>query len=848
MKIKFIPIIIFLITSVVLPQTTGKISGKVLDNNNDPVIGANVIIEGTYLGAAVGTDGTYFIVNIPSGSYTLKVSAIGFGTKKIEDVEVRPGLTTRINVTLVSSAVSMQEIVVVNKKPPIQKDLTSKMQGFETSDLENLPINGTVKGAITRQAGITQYISTTPVVSQPVFGQFATIPNDGLHFRGGRTNETQYLFDGINVTDALWGGYNLDVLGEYTLQSIETLTGTFSPQYGEAMSGVILMQTLDNVPSKFNAHFTTYSDGFGKVSGSQNTYNFEGAISGQVPGIKSLGYVFSAKDYSTDGYLDGYIYPNYVDSRGADKTGSPEKVPMAYRDNRFLFGKLIWQPSGQIKIRVGGYTSKTTQGNYNHYFKYNPYGTPHIHLDDNLEYIKFTHVLSKSTFYDISLSHYQRKFKSHVFDSPAEYAIRPEISSAEFSIAGEDYVYFKSNFERLEAKATLSSQITKQQYISLGFTASQMKTALARLNPDGWSYIEDYDLSPYELSAYVNDKMEFEDIGMVINLGGRYDYINPNRDYILNITSPDGTVGKVKPVSYFSPRFGISYPISDVAAFRFGYGFYYQYPSFYEVYQGMNRQFSGYPAPDVSQVSGAVASGDIKEEKTVNYEVGVQVALAPTLSLDVTGFYRKTSNLIGVEIVDGYLTSGNVVKEQKYPVFNNINFATVKGIEISLNKRFSNSFSGFLNYTYSQSLVSSSLIFSRPQDLSRTYPANWDQPHTLSFGAVFKFPSKWGFSLLGNASSGLPYTYSIFQPNAERGPFIEDLDAMVYKEFDWFNVRTRFYLQVTNLLNRRNIWWVYSDSGRPGDDANPATSHDYTNNPSMWGPGRNFQLGISFNY
>ena len=151
MKIKFIPIIIFLITSVVLPQTTGKISGKVLDNNNDPVIGANVIIEGTYLGAAVGTDGTYFIVNIPSGSYTLKVSAIGFGTKKIEDVEVRPGLTTRINVTLVSSAVSMQEIVVVNKKPPIQKDLTSKMQGFETSDLENLPINGTVKGAITRQ-------------------------------------------------------------------------------------------------------------------------------------------------------------------------------------------------------------------------------------------------------------------------------------------------------------------------------------------------------------------------------------------------------------------------------------------------------------------------------------------------------------------------------------------------------------------------------------------------------------------------------------------------------------------------------------------------------------------------
>ena len=131
------------------------------------------------------------------------------------------------------------------------------MQGFEASDLQSLPISGTIKGAITRQAGITPFISTTPVVSQPVFGQFATIPNDGLHFRGGRTNETLYLFDGINVTDELWGGFNLDIVGEYTLQSIETLTGTFGPQYGSAMSGVILMQTLDNVPQKTNLKFTT---------------------------------------------------------------------------------------------------------------------------------------------------------------------------------------------------------------------------------------------------------------------------------------------------------------------------------------------------------------------------------------------------------------------------------------------------------------------------------------------------------------------------------------------------------------------------------------------------------------
>ena len=46
-------------------------------------------------------------------------------------------------------------------------------------------------------------------------------------------------------------------------------------------------------------------------------------------------------------------------------------------------------------------------------------------------------------------------------------------------------------------------------------------------------------------------------------------------------------------------------------------------------------------------------------------------------------------------------------------------------------------------------------------------------------------------------------------------------------------------------MNEKNVWWVYSDSGRAGSDANPATSYDYTNNPAMWGPGRRIQVGVS---
>jgi len=113
------------------------------------------------------------------------------------------------------------------------------------------------------------------------------------------------------------------------------------------------------------------------------------------------------------------------------------------------------------------------------------------------------------------------------------------------------------------------------------------------------------------------------------------------------------------------------------------------------------------------------------------------------------------------------------------------------------------------------------------------------------FGIAFEFPEQWGFSLQGNVSSGLPYTYNQWQPNAERAPWIGNFDLMAFKEFTFAGVTARLFGQVNNLFNRRNVWWVYPDSGKPGVDANPSTSDDYTNDPSMWGPGRRYQIGLT---
>ena len=68
--------------------TIGKISGIVLDEKDQPLVGCNVIIKNTMLGAATNLDGEYFILNVPPGKYQISASMIGYGTMTIEGLQI----------------------------------------------------------------------------------------------------------------------------------------------------------------------------------------------------------------------------------------------------------------------------------------------------------------------------------------------------------------------------------------------------------------------------------------------------------------------------------------------------------------------------------------------------------------------------------------------------------------------------------------------------------------------------------------------------------------------------------------------------------------------------------------
>jgi len=91
----------------------GKITGKVVDKEtNEPLSGANVIVEGTSLGAATDTIGTYLILRVPPGKYTLVASMIGYSRTVCTDVEVKKNRTATINFELVPSVLEGGEVVI----------------------------------------------------------------------------------------------------------------------------------------------------------------------------------------------------------------------------------------------------------------------------------------------------------------------------------------------------------------------------------------------------------------------------------------------------------------------------------------------------------------------------------------------------------------------------------------------------------------------------------------------------------------------------------------------------------------------------------------------------------------
>ena len=127
--------------SSLIAQTSGKIRGTVTDEaTGEALIGANVLIDGTGLGAATDENGEYFILNVAPGAYTMRAEIIGYQTAVELDVRVFIDLTTTVNFVTSVEAVTGETVEVLAERPLVQPDIAGTVINVSGGDIENIPV------------------------------------------------------------------------------------------------------------------------------------------------------------------------------------------------------------------------------------------------------------------------------------------------------------------------------------------------------------------------------------------------------------------------------------------------------------------------------------------------------------------------------------------------------------------------------------------------------------------------------------------------------------------------------------------------------------------------------------
>ncbi len=225
---------------VIYAGTTGKISGVVRDaETGEALPGVNVVIEGTTMGAATDEDGTYVILNVPPGVYTLTFNYIGYQTVRVKNVRVNVDFTTRVDQKLKPTALEMTAVEVVGERNPLVRvDLTNTQVAVTSETIDELPVDQ-IRDVIALQAGIV-------------------VDNSGnIHIRGGRSNEIAYQVNGLSINNPFGNSQGVG-LATNAVEEVSVSAGTFSAEYGNALSGVINFVTKDGGP-KYDWTFRAWS-------------------------------------------------------------------------------------------------------------------------------------------------------------------------------------------------------------------------------------------------------------------------------------------------------------------------------------------------------------------------------------------------------------------------------------------------------------------------------------------------------------------------------------------------------------------------------------------------------------
>lgn len=219
-------IALLIITNVtIFGQETGRVFGYLrAGDTGEPLIFANIILEGTIKGTASDVHGYYIIRSIPAGSYRLKAMMMGYQTVE-QLVEITAGSDQRIDLELPVRVLSGEEVTVTAERMRFEEKVEISRMNLSMRQIENTPAM--------IETDLFRILQMTPSV---------TAKNDfssALIVRGGGSDENLILLDGIEVYNPYHLGGVFSTFNAEALADAEFLAGGFAAKFGNRNSAVL---------------------------------------------------------------------------------------------------------------------------------------------------------------------------------------------------------------------------------------------------------------------------------------------------------------------------------------------------------------------------------------------------------------------------------------------------------------------------------------------------------------------------------------------------------------------------------------------------------------------------------
>ncbi len=779
---KFIAIILLSFPLLIFAQQgKGKLTGKITDaKSGEPLPGVNILLKGTYYGAATDFNGKYFINGIAPGTYTVDVSLIGYKTMEYTGIKIVAGKTLRLDVKMQETVLTLgQDVVVVGDKPLVDVEETQSIRSITKKDIEVASVEN-VKDVVAQQAGVVE-------------------SDHEIHIRGGRSYENAFLLDGVSVQDPLAGtGFGLQ-LSSNAIEEVQVITGGFNAEYGQATSGIVNVRTREGSDNYSGSVFYRRDN-----LGNKNSYHvfntdiLEANLSGPEPitkyflpalGLKIPGdLTFFGSFYMglTDGITQGYYKPTAKQLYSSTFYGT--RFAPRSSNSWFWMGKLTYKISPTMKLVLSynqsvniNQNSQSLQANLE-YVEPSPgyqYSFQKI-LDNantfthNNKYtsLSWTHTLNAKTFYELKLNHFFSNLRADangkywteytepkdIVTFPIEYYNKDRdtvgvIPGDGFWDVGNPFTWRDHFIDEYSIKGDLTSFFNEKNKFKTGFNMVFQEMQVVDIYKPWIGTMglnnDIYKVYPAHGAFYAQDNVNFE--GMILNFGLRLDYWFPGKyvdDAVNNpevVTIPDEVRKRYHEDTFswfggrrwkarLSPRLGISHPVTNNQILFFSYGHFSKWPRPQFVY----AKLSPTNAKSSFQKFG---NPDLNPETTVAYELGLKTQFTQNDVLTVTAYYK--------DIFDYIRTRTAKVRSARFAsktfiTYANLDYARSRGIELEYKKRIGKWFNGMLSFSYSivtgkSSSADEGVLILR-HDLTESIKeqyVQWDRPITASMSFNF---------------------------------------------------------------------------------------------------------------